>query len=86
MVALLHVPGVDQCVPDLACQVKDLRHGPAFVLVNDELAFAAQLASWKSALMFGGVPTKTLVWIPRTSVSVISNIVPGTHTAAQASS
>ena len=37
-------------------------------------------------MTFGGVPAKTLVGMPRTSASVISNIVPGAHTAAQASS
>ena len=35
--------------------------------------------------MFGGVPANTFVGTPRTSVSWISNMVPGAHTAAQAS-
>ena len=35
--------------------------------------------------MFGGVPAKTLVDTPATSISSISKRVPGAHTAAHAS-
>ena len=42
-------------------------------------------ASSKSDRMFGGVPAKTLLVWPSTSVSWISNIEPGAQTAAQAS-